>query len=99
MTWPLCCVSMLASFAACYRLNVARIFGSPLAERSQRLSQGSPKSRDGIFDLRGYLSEIDATDYPVRLQFLELLDQNFIADAPYCPFQLAITTGAMSQME
>ena len=72
---------MLASFAACHdRLNVARILGSPLAKRSQRLSQGFPKSREGIFDLRGYLSEIDTIDYPVRLQVLELLNQHFVAD-------------------
>src|ERR1700738_5064643 len=78
----LCCASMLANFAACHdRLNVARIPGSPLAKRSQRLSQGFPKSREGIFDLRGYLSEINTIDDPVRPQFLELLDQHFVTDA------------------
>src|SRR6202048_862705 len=72
---------MLQDLAACHdRLNLARILGSPLAKRSQRLSQGSSERREGIFDLRGYLSEIDTIDDPVRLQFLELLNQHFIAD-------------------
>jgi len=76
---------MLASLATCHdRLNVARIPGSPLAKRSQRLSQGFPESRKGIFDLRRYLSEIDTIDDPVRLQFLELLDQHFVTDVADC---------------
>ena len=65
----LCCVLTLASFAACQnRFNIPRILGSPFAKRSQRLSQGSAESRERIFDLRGYLSEIDTIDYPVRLR-------------------------------
>jgi hypothetical protein len=76
---------MLASFAECHdRFNTPRILGSPFAKRSQRLSQGSPESREGIFDLRGYLAEIDTIDDSVRLQFLELLNQDFVTDAPDC---------------
>ena len=76
---------MFANFAACHdRLNVARMLGSPLAKRSQRPSQGPPESREGIFDLRGYLSEIDTIDYPVRPQFLELLNQHFVTDVADC---------------
>src|SRR6266481_3587526 len=79
------CVLALANFAACHdSLNVARMLGSPLAKRSQRPSQGSPESREGIFDLRGYLSEIDTIDDPVRLQFLELLNQHFVAYVADC---------------
>src|SRR6202022_689089 len=91
---------MLASIAACHnRFDFPRIPDSPLAERSQRLSQGSPESREGILDLRGYLSEIDTIDDPVRLQFLELLYQHFVTDVADCASQLAIATGAMGQME
>src|ERR1700750_2511836 len=42
----LCCVSMLGSFAARYRLNVRRIFGAPLAKGAQRLSQRSSPKRE-----------------------------------------------------
>src|ERR1700675_3696665 len=81
----LSCAATLANFAACHdRLNAARIPGSPLAKGSQRPSQGSPESREGIFDLRGYLSEIATIDDPVRLQFLELLNQHFVTDAADC---------------
>jgi hypothetical protein len=81
----LCCVSMLASFAACHdRFNTARIPGSPVAKGSQRLPQSSPESREGIFDLRRYLSEIDTIDYPVRLQLLEVLNQHFVTNLADC---------------
>src|SRR3984893_18057532 len=101
--WPaaqvLCCATTLASVAAYRnRLDIRRISGSPLAKRSQRISQRAPESRDGIFDLRGYLAEIDTGDDPIRLQFLELLDQNLVTDAPDGPSQLAITTGPTGQM-
>src|SRR6266404_9384650 len=77
----LCCVWRRGDFAAYHdRFDISRILGSPLAKRSQRLSQGSPESREGIFDLRGYLSEIDTIDDPVRLQLLELLNQHFVTD-------------------
>jgi hypothetical protein len=49
------------------RLYLGRILGSPLAKKNQRLSQGSPESREGILDPRGNLSEIGAIDDPVRL--------------------------------
>ena len=91
---------MLASLAACHdRFNTARIPGSPLAKRSQCLSQGPPESCEGIFDLRGYLSEIDTIDNPVRLQFLELVNQHFVTDATDCASQLALATGSLGQME
>lgn len=76
---------MLQDLAAYHdRLNLARMPRSPLAKRSQRLSQGSSEIREGIFDLRGYLSEIDTIDYPVRLQLLELLNQHFVTDLADC---------------
>src|ERR1700676_3118374 len=94
------CAATLANFAPRHdRLNAARIPGSPLAKGSQRPPQGSSETREGIFDLRGYLSEIDTIDNPVRLQFLELLNQHFVTDAADCASQLAIATGSLGQME
>jgi imidazolonepropionase-like amidohydrolase len=59
---------MRGDLAACHnRLDVLRILGSPFAKRSQRLSQGSPKGRERIFDFRGNLPVIE-TIAPAQIE-------------------------------
>src|SRR3954451_14409375 len=88
-----------AGSACCDGLDVVRMLVSPRAKRSQRLSQGSPESREGIFDLRRDLPEIDSIGDPVRLQFLELLNQHFVADAADRASQFAIAAGPAGEVK
>src|ERR1700676_4472277 len=75
------------------------MLGAPGAKRGQCFCQRSAECREGIFNLRRYLIVVEPVDDSVRVQFLELLDEHLVADAPNGAPQLTIATRAVREVK
>src|SRR5882757_9254923 len=72
---------------------------SPDAKRGQCFCQRSAECREGIFDFRRNLIVVEPVDDSVRVQFLKLLDEHLVADAPNSAPQFSIATGVMREVK